>query len=206
MYLKEKRDGRIKGRACTNGRPLLLHTTKAESTSPTASLAGMPLTCIIDAYKRRDVATCNITGAFLQCKITPGEKKIHVVLDGRMAELLAKQSPETYQKYVHHKREKALIYCELIIALYGSLKAALLFWIKLSKSLIKMRFKINPYDWFIANKIVEGSQNKLHSVRGRSSAQQHGANIVDQTFLGSTEISHATKCRPSRKSKRNALG
>ena len=75
-----------------------------------------------------------------------------------MAELLAKISPQTYQKYIHHRRGQAFIYCELTVTLYGTLKAALLFWIKLSKSLIKMGFKINPYDWCIANKIIEGRQ------------------------------------------------
>ena len=91
----------------------------------------------------------------------PGEKKIHVVLDGKMAELLAKISPQTYQKYIHHRRGQAFIYCELTVALYGTLKAALLFWIKLSKSLIKMGFKINPYDWCIANKIIEAGNAPL---------------------------------------------
>ena len=44
------------------------------------------------------------------------------------------------------------------MALYGTLKAALLFWKKLSKSLKTRGFTINPYDWCIANKDIEGSQ------------------------------------------------
>ena len=76
MYLKEKRDGRIKGRGCADGRPQRLHTTKMESSSPTASLAGLVMTCVIDAYERRDVATCDIPGAFLQAKLPPGDKKL----------------------------------------------------------------------------------------------------------------------------------
>ena len=96
MYLKEKRDGRIKGRGCADGRPQRLYTVKGESSSPTATHAGLILTCIIDAFEGRDVATVDIPGAFLQAKLPPDEEKIHVVLDGRMAELLAKISPETY--------------------------------------------------------------------------------------------------------------
>jgi hypothetical protein len=53
---------------------------------------------------------------------------------------------------------EAFIYCKLTVAMYGTLKAALLFWIKLSKSLITMGFEINPYDWCIANMNIEGSQ------------------------------------------------
>ena len=69
MYLKEKRDGRIKGRGCADGRPQRLYTTKIESSSPTACLAALLLTCMIDAFENRDVATVDIPGAFLQTKM-----------------------------------------------------------------------------------------------------------------------------------------
>ena len=157
MYLKEKRDGRIKGRGCADGRPQRVYTHKNDSTSPTASLAGLIMTCVIDAFERRDVATVDIPGAFLQAK-QPDDEIVHVVLDGRMAELLAKISPETYQKYVHHKRGQAYIYCQLTVALYGTLKAAMLFWRKLTKSLKKRGFIVNPYDWCVANMDIDGSQ------------------------------------------------
>jgi hypothetical protein len=90
---------------------------------------------MIDAYENRDVATLDIPGAFLQTKMPDDEEDVHVILDGRMAELLAKISPETYQKYVHHRRGQAYIYCRCNVAIYGTLKAALLFWKKLSASL-----------------------------------------------------------------------
>ena len=158
MYLKEKRDGRIKGRGCADGRPQRVYTSKIETSSPTASLAGIMLTCMIDAFEGRDVATVDIPGAFLQTKMPKDEPDVHVVLDGRMAELLAKISPETYQEYVHHRRGQAFIYCKLNVGLYGTLKAALLFWMKLTKSLKERGFVINPYDWCIANKTIKGSQ------------------------------------------------
>ena len=158
MYLKEKRDGKIKGRGCADGRSQRLYTTKIESSSPTASLAGLMLTCMIDAYENRDVATVDIPGAFLQTKMPDDEEDVHVMLDGRMAELLAKISPETYQKYIHHRRGQAYIYCKCNVAIYGTLKAALLFWKKLSASLTKRGFIINPYDWCVANKVINGKQ------------------------------------------------
>ena len=158
MYLKEKRDGKIKGRGCADGRPQRLYTSKVETSSPTASLAGIMLTCMIDAHEKRDVATVDIPGAFLQTKMPEDERDVHVVLDGRMAELLAKIAPETYQEYVHQRRGQSYIYCKLNVALYGTLKAALLFWRKLSKSLKDQGFIINPYDWCIANKTVNGKQ------------------------------------------------
>jgi len=158
MYLKEKRDGKIKGRGCADGRPQRLYTNKNETSSPTASLTGIMLTCMIDAFERRDVATVDIPGAFLQTKMPENEEDVHIVLDGRMAELLAKIAPETYQQYVHHRRGQAYIYCKVNVAIYGTLKAALLFWKKLSTSLKLQGFEINPYDWCIANKDINGSQ------------------------------------------------
>ena len=61
--------------------------------SPTAPLAGLIVTCIIDAYKNRVITTVDIPGAFLQVKQPKEDKAIYVILDGRMAELLAKISP-----------------------------------------------------------------------------------------------------------------
>ena len=101
-----------------------------------AALTAIILTCMIDAFEKRDVATVDIPGAFLQTKMPNKEKDIHVVLDGRMAEILVKIAPETYQECVSQKkRGQAYIYCRVNVAIYGTLKAALLFWKKLSASL-----------------------------------------------------------------------
>ena len=135
MYLKEKRDGSVKGHGCADGRPQKVYMSKNECSSPTASLAGLIMTCVIDAYEKRDVATLDIPGAFLQTRMPDGEEKVHVMLEGRIAELLAKIAPDVYQEYVHHKQGQAYIYCMLNVALYGTLKAALLFWKKLAGSL-----------------------------------------------------------------------
>ena len=85
------------------------------------------MTCVIDAYEGRDVATLDVPGAFLQAKLPEEDRDVHVILDGQMAELLAKIAPDVYQKYVHWKRGQSYIYCKLNVALYGTLKAALLF-------------------------------------------------------------------------------
>ena len=106
MYLKEKRDDTIKGRGCTDGRLQRMYMSKMETSSPTASLAGIIMTCVIDAYKNRTIATVDITGAFLQAKQPKEDRDVHVLLDGRMAELLGKISPEKYQEYVHEKEDR----------------------------------------------------------------------------------------------------
>ena len=56
------------------------------------------------------------------------------------------------------KKGKPVLYVELKKALYGTLRAALLFWRKLSAKLQEWGFVINPYDWCVANKTVDGKQ------------------------------------------------
>jgi hypothetical protein len=63
-----------------------------------------------------------------------------------------------YRKYVKNEHGKTVLYVELLKALYGTLKAALLFWKLLSKKLVKWGFEINPYDWCVANKTINGKQ------------------------------------------------
>ena len=69
IYLKEKRNGDVKGRGCADGRSQILYTNKLDTASPTASLAGLIITFAIDAHEKRDLATVDITGAFLQNKM-----------------------------------------------------------------------------------------------------------------------------------------
>ena len=53
---------------------------------------------------------------------------------------------------------KMVLYVELKEALYGTLKAALLFWKKLSMVLTKWGFVVNPHDTCVMNKIMKGKQ------------------------------------------------
>ena len=158
MYLKEKRNGIIKGRGCADGRPQRLYTTKMEASSPTVRQASIMLSCMIDAHERRDVATADIPGAFLQTKWPKEEKDVHVMLDGEMAMLLAKIDPPTYQRFVHHRRGEPYIYCRLNVALYGTILVAVLFWRKLTRFLVDCGFEVNPYDWCVMNKMIDGKQ------------------------------------------------
>lgn len=104
MNLKEKRDGLIKRCGCADGRPQRLYTAKIKSSSPMASLAGLNMTYIINAFERGDIVTLDIPGAFLQTKMPADKRDIHVILDGKIAELLVKIAPKVFQKYVHYKQ------------------------------------------------------------------------------------------------------
>jgi hypothetical protein len=56
------------------------------------------------------------------------------------------------------KKGKPIMYVKLKKALYGTLQASLLFWKDLSKNLKEWGFEINPYDWCVVKKTINGKQ------------------------------------------------
>ena len=54
-----------------------------------------------------------------------------------------------------------VLYVELKKALYGQLKAALLFYQKFVRDLKEIGFELNPYDPCVANRMIEGSQQTI---------------------------------------------
>jgi hypothetical protein len=155
MFLKQKRCGKIKGRGCADGRKVRLYTAKEEAISPSVSIEAVMLSCVLDANEGRDVATADIPGAFMQADM---DEIIYMRLEGTMADLLIKLDPDTYQRHARKINGKTVLYVRLIKALYGTLRAALLFWRKLSSKLKEWGFEINPYDWCVANKVINGEQ------------------------------------------------
>jgi hypothetical protein len=155
MFLKEKRCGKIKGRGCADGRSQREHMTKQETSSPTVATKALILTCVVDAIEGRDVATCDIPGAFMQSDM---KGKVVMKLEGVMSEVILKIDPKLYTKYATKENGKEVIYVILTKALYGTLQAALLFWQNLSTQLKEWGFEINPYDFCVANKIINGKQ------------------------------------------------
>ena len=158
MFLKQKRTGQIKGRGCADGRKQRLYTQKDEASSPTVATESVLLSCVIDAKERRDVATVDIPGAFMQ---GDQDETVHMRLEGTLAELLTKCDPKLYRQYVVTENNKLVLYVELLKALYGTLRAALIFWRKLTSKLVEWGFVINPYDWCVANKQINGQQCTL---------------------------------------------
>jgi hypothetical protein len=155
MFLTKKRCGRIKARGCADGRKQRETTSKEDASAPTVSIEAVMLSAVIDSMEGRDVATVDIPGAFMQADI---DEVVHVKFEGEIAEMLVKLDPKLYRKYVKDENGKTVLYVELLKALYGTLKAALLFWKLLSKKLVLWGFEINPYDWCVANKTIDGKQ------------------------------------------------
>jgi Reverse transcriptase (RNA-dependent DNA polymerase)/Zinc knuckle len=155
MFLKEKRNGVIKGRGCADGRKQRLHIDKGEASSPTVSIEAVMLSCVIDAHENRDVATVDIPGAFMHADM---EDLVHMRLEGEMVDLLISIDKDKYGKFAYNSGGKETLYVRLNKALYGTLKAALLFWKKLSGLLLDWGFTANPYDNCVVNKTINGTQ------------------------------------------------
>jgi hypothetical protein len=155
MFPKAKPCGTIKGRGCTDGRSEREYMSKEKISSPTVATEALILTCVIDAMEGRDVATWDIPGFFMQSDM---KGKVLMKLEGVMAEVILKIEPRQYTKYVVQENGKDVVYVILQKALYGTLQAALLLWQNLSTQLVEWGFEITPYDFCLANKIIDGKQ------------------------------------------------
>ena len=120
-------------------------------------IATKSVECLIDAIEGRDVATADIPGAFLQTDMPEGEN-VYIRLDGTMAELLCRIDPKMYRKYLTGKGGHKVIFAKAEKAIYGTLRAALLFWEKLWGTLEGWGFELNPYDACTVNKMIDGNQ------------------------------------------------
>ena len=154
MFLKRKRNGKIKGRGCADGRKQRAYIAKEDATSPTVSTDAVFITAIIDAMEGRCVTVVDIPGAFMQVMM---DKGVHMRITGLMATLLI-EIDSSYKQFVVYEHGKPVIYVELLRALYGTLRAARLFWERLSAEIKEWGFIINPYDSCVANKVINGSQ------------------------------------------------
>ena len=163
IHIKKKRDGSLKGLACADGRPQRATTTKEDASSPTASLDAILLTCVIDAYEEREVATVDIPNAFVQTDLDlrnkdGSKKKVIMKITGKLADILIQTAPELYGSYAVKERGTIVIYVEILKALYGLLLVAVLFYKKLLKDLQAKGFVLNKYDPCVVNKVIRGKQ------------------------------------------------
>jgi hypothetical protein len=132
MFLKRKRCGTVKGRGCADGRKQRAYISKADAASPTVATESVFLTAVIDAVEGREVAVVDVPGAFMQADM---DELVHVRFTGKMTELLLEIDREMYEPCVVMERGEMVMYVELLKALYGTMRAAQLFWEKLSAKL-----------------------------------------------------------------------
>ena len=96
----------------------------------------------------------DISGAFSQADV---EDEVYIIIEGTMADLLAKIKPELYRKYIVMKNGDVVLYVKLRKVLYDLLDSGLTWWKNSASFFRKLGFKLNPYDSCVAYKIIEGS-------------------------------------------------
>jgi hypothetical protein len=69
MFLKQKREGKIKGRTVAGGNNQQDYISKEDASSPTVTTESVLVSCIIDAEEERDVAVVDIPNAFVQTQV-----------------------------------------------------------------------------------------------------------------------------------------
>ncbi len=157
IFLKEKRDSSVKARMCADGHKQKDDTwLKQDTTMWMVVMELVFITAIFNSYKGRDVACFNILGAFLHADV---KEDITMVLKGRLAELMVQVASNLYKKYITVDRKgMAILYVKLQKALYGLLRSARLFYMKLVTNLESDGFVLNPYNSCVASKDVNGKQ------------------------------------------------
>jgi hypothetical protein len=68
IFLKEKRDGSLKGRTVAGGNKQRDYISKEDASSPTVATEAVLLSCIINAKEGRDVTVIDIPNAFIQTR------------------------------------------------------------------------------------------------------------------------------------------
>ena len=152
--IKEKRCGKIKGRACADGRSQRAYIPREDAASPTVGLDSLMLTLMIDAKEQRDVATADVAGAFLHGKM---DDFVTIKLIDEEVDIMTKVDKK-YSEFITQEGGKRVMYLQLNKALYGTLKAAIIWYKTFTECLEKLGFNLNPHDPCVANMDVDGSQ------------------------------------------------
>ena len=137
------------------------YITKEDVSSPTVSAEAVMLTCVIEAQEGRDVAVVEIPNAFAQTVVSEDDKDhwVIVCIQGPLVNVLVSIAPDVYDPYVTtNKKGQQVLIVECLNDVYGTMVAALLYYKKFVKSLVKKGFKLKPYDGCVANKTVNRKQ------------------------------------------------
>lgn len=126
-----------------------------ESASPTVSLKALMAIILTTAQEERQVMIADIAGAYLNADMNDF---VTMKFDGDMVDYMVEANPDLYAKYVSYEKGKKVLYVQLLRALYGCIQSALLWYKMLTEHLIKLKYKLNPYDQCVANKIIDKKQ------------------------------------------------
>ncbi len=116
---------------------------------PTISTESTFITAAISTSENRKVRCYDVPSAFVNTDVKEG---ILMVLKVKLATMLLNIAPEVYRRYTTaDKKGTPVLYVKLQNALYGLMRASLLFYRKLRLELEAYGFEVNPYYPCVAN-------------------------------------------------------
>ena len=119
---------------------------KEEAISPTVATELVLITGVIDAKQERDVMSLGIPNAFVQTLFPPINERTTMKIRGRLADLLLEINYKKHASFVHYTENGKILCVKIMEMLYGLLKSSLICY--------EMFVVLNPYEIFIANKII----------------------------------------------------
>jgi hypothetical protein len=159
MFLKQKRDGNIKGRTIAGGNNQRDYISKEDASSPTVATEAVLLSCIIDAEEGRDVAVVDISNTFVQTRVENKKDMAFIKICGVLVNILVEITPRCVLVICLKGQERdEAVTGTMPDALYSTMVASLLYYRKFVKSLTDVGVIINPYDTCVTNTIIEGKQ------------------------------------------------
>ena len=121
---KRKRDRKVKGGACVDGRKQYKYIAMEGVASPTVQLESLILSLLVDAHKRIYVATVDVVGAYL---LVDMENFVLVKLSNEVVNIMCNvNNIYIYISFVVIEHDKQMLYLRLTKALYGCMQSAML--------------------------------------------------------------------------------
>ena len=108
----------------------------------------------VSSAEKRKIISWDVERAYL---LADQDDFVIVKFTGESVDVLC-DVDEGYKQYVSIENGKKVLYLQLLKALYGFLRSALLWYELYSSKLQGMGFVLNPYDTCVANKIINGKQ------------------------------------------------
>ena len=99
LFLKQKSDRTIKGRAVAGENKPRDYILKEDASSPTVATESVLLTAVIAAKEHRDVAVVDIPNAFIQTRVEHEEDKAIIRVRGYLVDVLCKID-QNYKKFM----------------------------------------------------------------------------------------------------------
>jgi hypothetical protein len=110
MFLKLKRDGKIKGRTIAGGNKQRDHISKEDASSPTVATESVLLSCIIDAEEHRDVAVVDIPNASVQTRVENEKDMAFIKIRGILVDILV-EIPQKLTSPMYHRTRRGTSSC-----------------------------------------------------------------------------------------------